>query len=224
MRFLFAVCLWVAGCAHMAHAAPKPTCYPGSSAASNFEIASQPSNLGFVFADPEAASFVVTWYCDEVYKWRGYGLVGWKRNLIPNWEAEINRLRAAARTDQDAAWDQYTKCSFLDGPCPEFDALKPLLDRQFAATKPDPIIWQVRDNPTSTSRPVFGLNADGTRNTTAVANQRVSDVSTNCGCTTTALEESGGVYCSVSGSPNVATADTTDVIPAGRVALCVRTN
>jgi hypothetical protein len=207
----------------MADAAP--TCYPGSSAASNLEISTVPAFPAILFADPQESSFSVSWYCDQTYKWKAYGWVGWVRNLVPDWEQERTRLRTATRAEQDAAWDQYITCDFSqEGGCPEHASLKPILDRQLAATMPAPIIWQVRDNPQSTSRPVFGLNADGTRNTTAVSGQRVSDTNTNCGCTTTALEESGGVYCSVSGNPNVATADPADVLPEGRVALCVRTN
>lgn len=201
-----------------------PTCYPWDSDSANYELSTVPeSKLAWLFADPANASFAITWYCDDRYQWKPYGFVGWKKNLTPDWESQVAFLRIATKPERDLAWEQLVRCDMNAGECPVYEPLRPLIQAQLKVTSPSPIIWQVRDNPTATSRPVFSVT-NGTRNTTAISGQRVSDVNTDCGCTATAIEETGGVYCAVSGRPNVSTADPLDVIPPDRLALCVRTN
>jgi hypothetical protein len=83
----------------------------------------------------------------------------------------------------------------------------------------------VKDNPQSTSRPVFLVsivNAKWVRSTAAVSNERVSD-SVLCTCTQVFVPESGATYCSVSGADNVSTA-VVDRLLFNRVSVCERKN
>lgn len=69
---------------------------------------------------------------------------------------------------------------------------------------------------TATSRPVYSLNADGTRSTVAIPGARVA-VGGYCWMN---RRVPGTNYYDVSGSPNVATTAPDDQLPARTVALC----
>jgi hypothetical protein len=200
--------------ATVGHTAPVPTCYPGERAHTAFVIETQPQTL-FAWALAPKASFTVTWFCDEKYDWHGYGWAGWKSELTPDWLEQFNRLSTADHATRDAAWNQYLKQPIITPADPVYGELAPIIYRQFNLTRPPPILWRVKDNPTSTTRPVYGLTATGARNTVAISGVTVSD-SAPCDCKLKAIEEVANTYCDVSAQLAVVVPD--------RVALCIRVN
>jgi hypothetical protein len=207
--------------------ADTPPCYPWDSSAKALQLSTVPeAKFDWMAADPAEASYTVTWFCDIKYQWKAVGFVGWKAELIPDWFATAVSFRKADKTTLDTAWNQYIKCPDVTLTTPEclpYARLNQIIQRQYAATRPLPIVWQVKDNPTATTRPVFPVSATGTR-TTVATGERVSDVATVCDCVTKAIEETGGTYCSVSGLRNQASPDPAAVIAPDRVALCGRIN
>jgi hypothetical protein len=192
-----------------------PACYPWDSSAKNVETSTSPeSKAQFMVTDSARAFFVVTWHCDTKYRWHGYGFAGYRNELKADFLDLVAGYRTASKSTLDLAWGQ-------NMPVLNDLELKPFLVTQLKATEPQPIRWQVRDNPQSTSRPVF-LAVNGVRSTTQQASERVSDTAA-CSCARLVIEESGGTYCSVSGQDNVSTA-AADKLFFNRVALCYRVN
>ncbi|MDX2059941.1 MAG: hypothetical protein SFV24_19180 [Gemmatimonadales bacterium] len=208
-------------------AIPIP-CYPSEATARKVTITTAPTDPMEWLAAPATpglASQMLSWYCDMKYYWYGVAWYGYKAELKPEWVSVMQ----GAPTYDAAKWkvliDENSSCEKRiypeTDPCAAYNPLIPWVDWVLKTGFPPRIIWRVKDNPTSTSRPVFPLNAGGTRSTTATA-ERVGDADL-CNCVEKALEESGGTYCSVAGRPDVARTPA-GVIAPGRVALCARVN
>lgn len=224
MEFLKYFVLFLLSSAALADA---PPCYPWDSSAKNLEIVTIPESKALLLVtDPSKAGFAANWYCDVKYGWKRVAFVGWLSELDSTYMAETRVLSTAPKADRDALWTAKIKCTNLSLNTPECLPYAPLrdLDQKLrAVTEPRPIVWQVKDNPTAVSRPVYPLAADGSRNLTALPNAKVSDIATVCSCMARAIEESGGTYCAVTGNLNVATVDPTDTLPES-VTLCIRIN
>ena len=208
------------------YASAAPSCYPWDSAATNYELSTVPeSKIQWLLADPARASFIATWYCDETYEWRAVGFGGWKNDLEPNWESLVVSLKNGTREERDAAWTQYASCNDANADQPEcqkYLPLHPIIIAQFNATRPKPILWKIRLNGTTPTRPVFKVT-NGVRATTPASGIRVETGSV-ANCVLLHLPETGGTYCSVEGVRNAYTATTTTPIPADHVALSAREN
>lgn len=201
--------------------AQPPSCWFTDAAAKSFTLTIMPNSLAELLDDKSKAAVVATWFCDAKYGWKKEGFWFYPGNGTPEQVAEAKTYDTMTRDQRIALFVKNLKCPMGDTrpECDYLDPLEAIARQQFISTAPTPILWRVRDNPTSTTRPVFPV-VNGVRSTTA-STERVSDSAT-CGCTSLAIEESGGTYCSVTGLPNAAVAGAT--IPASRVALCYRAN
>lgn len=237
MRLLLLVYLIVAACSNSAQAAP-PSCDPWSLKAAGLEYSVQPSVPRFFLTDGPDHSFVITWYCDRTYNWSLITLVGFKDQLDADWQSKLKQM-SVDRTFFDLTWNASVTCPNNDRTspgCERYIPLDAIATQQAKASKPVDIYWGVRDNPTGSSRPCYPLNANGTRNPTAVPTTtcRVPDADDPattairenwCTCTRRHIEETGGVYCDVGNLWNVGTAAAGDVTPFDLyVALCERKN
>lgn len=199
--------------------ASTPTCYPWHTTAAGFEQTTLPTNVvKWLSMDASKASFVVSWYCDEKYGWGQYYFYGYRSELSPSWQSILAQMPTLSKANADALWQANVTTP---------DArLEQIAARQLEATKPPQITWKVRANGTQTSRPVFRLNTDSTRNLTALSGERVR-VGDTCRCTRKVVEEAvagsdaSNSYCSVEGLDNTAT-PTTDQLPSNHIAWCVR--
>lgn len=196
-----------------------PSCYPWTLSSAGYEQTTQPTNVVKWFSiDAGKASFVVSFYCDEKYGWGQYYFYGYRKDLTPSWQSILVALPTLSKTDVDALW-----MANVTTPDPKLEAIAA---RQLDATRPPDILWRVRPNGTQTARPVYRLNANGTRNTTAPNNVRVQ-VGAVCQCARKVVEEpvSGSdavnAYCDVGGLDNVAT-PFPDAIDPGLVTWCAR--
>jgi len=225
-RWLAVCALAVLGTAQAAVPDP-PTCYPWDSNAKEAEVLLVPTNpVVWLSVQKEVASFTITWWCRDKYQWRPFAVYGYRADLDQEWADTLQMLRSMQRGELDALWQKGVAC---DGDpsnvnCAKYKGLISNVSQQVAATRPPPIIWAVKDNPSRSDRPVYRAN-NGVRNPTPITNERVSDVATLCDCVANALEESGGTYCSVAGRPNTLTGSS---IPAtlgsDRVTLCEERN
>lgn len=198
-----------------------PPCAWWDASAKNVTLTLTPPNIGDVAGMPDA-SFVQTWFCDTKYSWSSTGFYGFTKNLTADWWDRFKSLKSLSRDDLKTLWLSSIRCPnyMVDGACAEFAPLVSIAKHQISVTRPAPIIWRVRDNPTATTRPVFPVT-NGIRSTVATS-ERVSD-SAECKCTELAIEESGGTYCSVSGLQNLTTGATAP-ITNNRVSLCYRSS
>jgi hypothetical protein len=216
-----------------------PKCPWWSTKASNLDINLIPSFTQFFASDSPQHSFVVSWWCDDKYGWSFFSLFGFKDQLDSDWQAKLKSI-----TGDEAAMlllaTERISCPLEDRTtpgCERYLQLDPVWKLQRDSTKPAPIYWGIRDNPSSTTRPCFTYNATtGVRNTTAVPSSTcrvpdaddpaTPDIRENwCTCTRRHIEESGGVYCDVGNLFNVGTAAVGDVTPFDTyVALCERKN
>lgn len=214
-----------------AEAAPPP-CWFWQTNATGYELQTVPeSKFQWLRHTTPEHSFVVSWWCRKPYSWSHVSFFGFKDQLDDNFmqviEQTVGNVDAA-----NTLWNERITCpgDVTSPGCERYAPLATVADLIRDATRPPPIIWNVRDNPTNNSRPTFSVNpTTGVRSTTATANSRVSDVDiigtseveNRCKCVERAVVESGGTYCSVSGNSNVATAIMTDVIAPNQAALCV---
>jgi len=195
-----------------------PTCYPNQTSAANFEQTTQPANVvKWLSIDASKASFIVTYYCDQAYSWGGYYFYGYRRDLLPSWQSILASSSTLSKTDADSLWAGNVTTVDPD--------LEVIAKRQLEATRPPAIVWRVRANGTQTSRPVFPLRSNGTRNTTAINGERVA-VGAQCSCAKLAIPEAvdgaaqQNIYCTVEGRQNAAKVTTR--LAANRLAWCER--
>jgi hypothetical protein len=215
--------LWILGfalsvLASVVHAAPSCYPLPGNTKASGFDQTLLPSNpIVWLGIDGQRASFVVSWFCDEQYQWHGYYFYGYRSQLVPTWQTILGSAPTLTKTAADSLWT-----ANVTAPDP---TLETIAKRQLAASWPPDIRWLVKANGTQPSRPVFRLNANGTRNPTATNNERAK-VGEVCSCALKAIEEpvSGSdsvqTYCAVDSLDNIATPYPDPLV--GRVSLCAR--
>lgn len=222
IRWLFVLCAALGALSMLVSPHPlfaaTPACYPNQTSAANFEQTIAPTSLvKWLSIDADKASFVVTFWCDQTYAWGAYYFYGYRRDLVPSWQAILASSSTMPKADADTLW---TANASIPDP-----TLEVIARRQLEATRPPAIVWRVRANGTQTSRPVFRPNADGTRNQTAVSGERVR-VEGQCSCAKLAIEEPvagasvPNVYCSVENRQNAQT--PTKRLPAARLAWCER--
>lgn len=203
-----------------------PTCSPYSTSAANFEQTTQPSSIvKAISIDSTRASFIVSWFCDEKYRWTGWYFYGYRNELSPNWQDIVAAASKLTLSDINTLW--VANVTTTD------PTLEALAKRQLEANRPPDIVWRVRANgacsgpitSSGCSRPVFPLKADGTRNQTAINGERVA-VGAQCSCRKLALEEpvsgaaQANVYCTVEGQQNASS--VMKRLAAGRLAWCER--
>jgi hypothetical protein len=195
-----------------------PTCYPVQPSAANFEQTTQPTNvMKWLSIDADKASFIVTFYCDQTYGWGGYYFYGYRKDLVPSWQAILASASTMPKSDADTLWTANVTTVDPD--------LEVIAKRQLSATRPPDIVWRVRLNGTQTSRPVFPLKADGTRGTTAINGERVA-TKAQCSCRKLVIEEAvngaaqPNAYCTVEGQQNAS--KVTARLGANRLAWCER--
>jgi hypothetical protein len=195
-----------------------PACSPYSTSAANFEQTTQPSNIAKALTiDGRSASFVVTWYCADAYRWTGWYFYGYRSELSPSWQSILATASKLTLTDINTLW-----VANVTTPDPTLEALA---KRQLEANRPPDIVWRVRANGTQPSRPVFPVRSDGTRNQTAINGERVA-VAAQCSCRKLALEEpvtgasAPNVYCTVEGQQNAV--KVTARLGTNRLAWCER--
>lgn len=195
-----------------------PTCSPYSTSAANFEQTTQPSSfVKAITIDGARASFIVSWFCDETYRWTGWYFYGYRSELSPSWQEILATASKLTLTDINTLW-----VANVTTPDP---ALEALAKRQLEATRPPDIVWRVRLNGTQTSRPVFPLKADGTRGLTAINSERVA-TKAQCSCRKLVIEEAvdgattKNSYCTVEGQQNALS--VMKRLAANRLAWCER--
>lgn len=220
IRWLFVLCAALGALSMFVSSTPfaaTPSCLPTQTSAASFEQTTQPTDVvKWLSIEPDKASFVVTYWCDEKYFWAGYYFYGYRKDLVPSWQAILATSATMPKADADALW-----VANVTTPDP---TLEVIAKRQLEATRPPAIVWRVRPNGAQTSRPVYPLRTNGTRNTTAMNGERVR-VGDQCSCAHLAIPESvdgaaaPNVYCSVEGRQNAANVKTR---LAARLAWCER--
>jgi hypothetical protein len=193
-----------------------PPCYPYESAARGFTIRTTPEGAAFLTAGPDAA-FSITWWCQGRYTSTGRLVVGTKADLTSDFAARVGTFIAGTRAEKDALYRASIACRVTDSACARYAPLLEGARAQLASTRPAPIVWRVRDNPSGTTRPVFPVT--GNVRSTVATRERVLEGAA-CSCTSLAIVEGSSTYCSVSGLPN-ASQSPLPMIDFHRVALCL---
>lgn len=195
-----------------------PTCYPNQTSAANFSLTTQPENpVVWLSIEGNRASFIVTLFCDAKYRWQAYYFYGYRSDLVPTWQTILGQVPSMSQSQMDALWT-------ANVTTPD-QTLEVLAKRQIDATRPPEIVWRVRANGTQTSRPVFPVRSDGTRNATAINGERVA-VGAQCSCRKLVIEEpvngaaTGNSYCSVEGQQSASKVMAR--LGANRLAWCER--
>ena len=219
MKRLLTLCAALAGLMFaLPSSSATPSCSPYSTSAANFEQTTQPSSIvKAISIDSTRASFIVSWFCDEKYRWTGWYFYGYRSELSPSWQDIVAAASKLTLSDINTLW--VANVTTTD------PTLEALAKRQLEANRPPDIVWRVRANGTQTSRPVFPLKGDSTRSQTAINGERVA-VGAQCSCRKLALEEpvsgaaQANVYCTVEGQQNASS--VMKRLAAGRLAWCER--
>lgn len=83
-----------------AQAVPRPPCYPPFAVNWSSSMTSQSPALG--------AAFIETWFCLDpsgMNGYKGYGIVGYISELLPNWYTLVSSLSTTSKAAMDALWD-----------------------------------------------------------------------------------------------------------------------
>lgn len=193
-------------------------CMPYSSQAKATEVFTFPQSLSAFLSNQDKAGGGITWFCDMKTYWAGQAFYGWAKNAD---RAAITSFGTKNEAEKRIALDQFTKVWKPSTDDPAYGQLVQIANAQLDATRPAPIRWLTAKNGSQVSRPTFAV-VKGIRQTSA-ASERVA-INMPCEATLIAIEEpiSGSTaintYASVEGLPNA----NGGIIPASRVALCVR--
>lgn len=180
---------------------PAPSCWPLSLAARSFSVTTFPSDrLAWMMEDGAKASFTVTWFCRTEYGYTSHGLSGFKAEMYPDISSLVRIFSAGNDTERSAAYVAGLGC-LPDGsadPCAKYRVLDAgaLQQLEFGRANLTPIVWKVRTNGTTTTRPMYRV-VNGVRQTTALAPPLRAIVGETCRCMTLAIKESTSTYCPV---------------------------
>lgn len=180
------------------------------------------TEMDWLFAPTNTASFVLTWWCPGTYGPTGYSLFGFKSDVPDNLLTVVTKYTTSSPAEREALLKTLVKCPEgsdpNSAPCLPYKTLSVAAARQLEVSKPLSAIWKVKALTGSTSRPVYPW-VSGKRGTTANTKERVA-IGAACSCATLSAVEGTSTYCSVTGNENVLTAITTDKISPNMLSLC----
>jgi hypothetical protein len=163
-----------------AYAADAPPCWPKDTAP---------------IIRTNAEGFTAVWGCKGKYAWVVTGFVGRWSELAP---AEVTNaafgklMSDAADAERLAAWNRYIDTSWDSAGYVSLQPLRLSAIEALGLVNPS---YRVKDNPLSSTRPVYAYDATA-RVKTEVKGERIAD-NASCDCAYKAIEESGGLYCAV---------------------------
>lgn len=149
--------------------------------------------------------FAAVWGCRQKYVWKVTGFVGRWSELSPAniTSPTLGRLLTDSTPEEKAAaWNTH-----IDGDwdAPRYRSLTPLRDDAIKALNLVNPPYRVKDNPVSSTRPVYAFSNSTPSLRYKTEAGRIPDTAV-CDCSHIAIEEGSSLYCPVSST---------------RVALCV---
>lgn len=164
--------------------------------------------------DPLVHDGVAAWWYNDGFTWTCYGVAGNPSNWI---QAEIHdgmNALAALKAGDRSLLDAFVKTKVNRFLTADEAALRDSLCSTIAK---QPLVYVVKGNGSSTTRPAYGRNVDG-----SLSAKKLGDVQTFTACDCSSADKrilGASLYCSVAGSSIVG---TRSVFPANAVSICAK--